>query len=146
MPVADKFRVVLRPKLACESDAPWTVKYVEVVASRGGEADRRWRIEVENLGILIDIIEPADAVVNMICDLRDGTAVTLPGDYSAMNLVLLGFRMPFKFPHAFQEAPDEIKYSCESHSWIRRQFLAELLPPCFYQEILVSASADGHER
>jgi hypothetical protein len=32
----------------------------------------------------------------MICDLRDGTAVSLPGDYSGVHLILLGFRMPFK--------------------------------------------------
>jgi hypothetical protein len=106
MQVAEKFRIVLRPKFACESDTPRTVNYVEVIASRDGEDDRRWRIEVENLGILFDIITPAEAVVDMICDLRDGTAVTLPGGYSAVNLILLGFRMPFKKPPTKSNIPN----------------------------------------
>jgi hypothetical protein len=96
MPVTDRFRIVFNPKLACESDAPEILDYVEVVASRDGEVDRLWRVEVENLVDLFDIIKPAETAVNMICDLRDGTAVTLPGDYSGVHLIQLGFRMPFK--------------------------------------------------
>ena len=96
MLATDRFRIVLNPKLACKSDAPESLDYVEVIASRDGEIDRLWRVEVENLVDLFDIIDRAQAVINMICDLRDGTAVTLPGDYSAVHLILLGFRMPFK--------------------------------------------------
>jgi hypothetical protein len=95
MSATDRFRIVLNPKLARKSDAPESLDYVEVVASRDGEVDRLWRVEVKNLVDLFDIIDLA-AAVNVICDLRDGTAVTLPGDYSALHLILLGFRMPSK--------------------------------------------------
>src|SRR5260370_35714880 len=106
MPVTDRFRIVVSPKLTCKSDAPGRVDYVEVVASRDGEVDRLWRVEVENLVDLFDIIEPDETVINMICDLRDGTAVALPGSYSAVHLILLGFRMPFNKTPSRSDIPN----------------------------------------
>jgi hypothetical protein len=95
MPATDRFRIALNPKLAGKRDTPESLDYVEVVAFRAGEVDQLWRVEVENLVDLF-VIDPTEAVINMICDLRDGIAVILPGDYSALDLILLEFRMPFK--------------------------------------------------
>jgi hypothetical protein len=108
MPVTDRFRIALNPKLACKDDPPESLDYVEVVASRDGKVDRLWCVEIENLIDLFDMIDPTEAVINMICDLRGGIAVILPGDYSALHLILLDFRMPFKNPPRKSNIPNKV--------------------------------------
>jgi hypothetical protein len=51
-----------------------------------------------DLVILFDIVEPSEIVADLICELHEGTFATLPGDYSAAQLVLLGYRIPVRKP------------------------------------------------
>jgi len=71
---------------------------VEFFASHGAEDLRTWRMAAHDLVILFDIVEPSELVADLICELHEGTSVTLPGDYSAAQLVLLGYRIPVRKP------------------------------------------------
>jgi hypothetical protein len=47
MLATDRFRIVLNPKLACKSDAPESLDYVEVVASRDGPSIGRHKRDLD---------------------------------------------------------------------------------------------------
>jgi hypothetical protein len=64
--------------------------YVEFFASHEAEDLRIWRMA------LFEIVESSELVADLICELHEGTSVTLPGDYSAAQLVLLGYRIPVR--------------------------------------------------
>jgi hypothetical protein len=51
-----------------------------------------------DLVILFDIVEPSEMVADLICELHEGTSLTLPGEYSAAQLVLLGYCIPVRKP------------------------------------------------
>jgi hypothetical protein len=72
--------------------------YVEFVASHEAEDLRIWRMPAHDLDILFDIVESSELVADLICALHEGTSVALPGDYSASQLVLLGYRIPARKP------------------------------------------------
>src|SRR5260370_9568056 len=98
MPDMGRFKLIAYPTLRHRPDGPGKLNYVEFFASRDGEVNRIWRVEDQHLDTLFDILESPELVTDIICNLRDGTSVALPGDYSAVHLVLLGFRVPFKKP------------------------------------------------
>ena len=72
--------------------------YVEFFASHEAEDMRMWRMAAHDLDILFDIVESSELVADLICELHEGTSVALPGDYSAGQLVLLGYRIPIRKP------------------------------------------------
>jgi len=88
--------------------------YVEFFASHGAEDLRIWRMAAHDLVILFDIVESSELVADLICELHEGTSVTLPGHYSAAQLVLLGYRIPVrKAPRPANLSRQQI---CETHS------------------------------
>jgi hypothetical protein len=64
--------------------------------SHEAEDLRIWRIAAHNLDILFDVVDSSELVADLICELHEGTSVTLPGDYSAAQLVLLAYRIPIR--------------------------------------------------
>ena len=72
--------------------------YVEFFASHEAEDLRIWRMAAHDLVMLFELVESSELVADLICELHEGTSVTLPGDYSAAQLVLLGCRIPVRKP------------------------------------------------
>ena len=103
-----RFKLIAHPKLRLRPDGPGKLNYVEFFASRDGEVKRIWRVEDQNLDTLFDILESPEMVTDIICRLRGGTSVALPGDYSAVHLVLLGFRAPLKKPPQPASVPGSV--------------------------------------
>jgi hypothetical protein len=103
-----RFKLIAYPKLRHRPDGLGKLSYVEFFASRDGEVNRVWRVEDQKLDSLFDILESPELVTNIICNLRHGTSVALPGDYSAVHLVLLGFRVPFKKPPQPASVPSSV--------------------------------------
>jgi hypothetical protein len=97
MPDTNRFQVLARPKMVHRATVGSGLDYVEFFASH--EADLRiWRMAAHDLVILFEIVESSELVADLICELHGGTSVTLPGDYSAAQLVLLGYRIPVRKP------------------------------------------------
>ena len=97
MPDTNRFHVLARPKMVRRATVGSGLDYVEFFANH--EADLRiWRMVAHDLVILFDIVESSELVADLICELHEGTSVTLPGDYSAAQLVLLGYRIPVRKP------------------------------------------------
>ena len=97
MPDTNRFQVLARPKMVRRATVGFGLNYVEFFASH--EADLRiWRMAAHDLVILFEIVESSELVADLICELHEGTSVTLPGDYSAAQLVLLGYRIPVRKP------------------------------------------------
>jgi hypothetical protein len=67
--------------------------YVEFYSSHEAEDLRIRRMAAHDLVILFETVESSELVADLICELHEGTSVTLPGDYSAAQLVLLGYRI-----------------------------------------------------
>ena len=84
--------MVHRGAVGCRLD------YVEFFASHKAEVLRIWRMAAHDLVILFDIVESSELVADLICELHEGTSVTLPGYYSAAQLVPLGYRIPVRKP------------------------------------------------
>ena len=98
MPDTDRFQVVARPKMVHRATMGTGLGYVEFSASHEAEDLRIWRMAAHDLVILFDIVEQSELVADLICELHEGTSVTLPGDYSAAQLVVLGYRIPVRKP------------------------------------------------
>ena len=93
MPDTIRFRILAHPKMVNRATAGCRLDYVEFFASQ-----RIWRMAAHDLVILFDIVESSELVADLICELHEGTSVALPGDYSAAQLVLLGYRIPIRKP------------------------------------------------
>src|SRR6266581_565494 len=98
MPDTNRFQIRARPTMAHRANTGGGLDSVEFFASHGAEDLRTWRMAAHDLVILFDIVEPSELVADLICELHEGTSVTLPGDYSAAQLVLLGYRIPVRKP------------------------------------------------
>jgi hypothetical protein len=98
MPDTNRFQVLARPKMVHRATAGSRLDYVEFFASHEAEDLRIWRMAAHDLVILFDIVESSELVADLICELHEGTSVTLPGDFSAAQLVLLGYRIPVRKP------------------------------------------------
>jgi hypothetical protein len=92
-----RFRLVARPTLRRKGKLN-EIACVEFRALCDGKEDRVWCIEEWYLSTLFDVLESPEVVAEIICELREGNAVTFPDDYSGTQLVLLGFRMPMRKP------------------------------------------------
>ena len=100
MSAAGRFRITASPTFSSTPEGVVILRHVDFCATCEGDVTRTWRVETESLTCLFDILESEDLATDLICDLYEGNDVTLPGDYSAVHLVVLGFRMPFKkAPH-----------------------------------------------
>jgi hypothetical protein len=98
MPDTIRFRILAHPKMVNRATAGSRLDYVEFFASHGAEELRIWRMATHDLDILFDIVESSELVADPICELHEGTSVALPGDYSAAQLVLLGYCIPIRKP------------------------------------------------
>jgi hypothetical protein len=98
MPDTNRFQIRARPTIAHRANTGGGLDYVEFFASHEAENLRIWRMAAHDLVTLFDIVEPSELVADLICELHEGTSVTLPGDYSAAQLVLLGYRIPVRKP------------------------------------------------
>jgi hypothetical protein len=98
MPDTNRFQVFARPKMIHRTTMGSALDYVEFSASHKAEELRIWRMAAHDLVILFDIVELSELVADLICELHEGTSVTLPGDYNAAQLVLLGYRIPVGKP------------------------------------------------
>ena len=98
MPDTNRFQIRARPTMAHRANTGGGLDYVEFIASHEAEDLRIWHMAAHDLVILFDIVEPSELVADLICELHEGTSVTLPGDYSAAQLVLLGYRIPVRKP------------------------------------------------
>src|ERR1700730_5801708 len=98
MPDTSRFQVLARPKMVHRATVGSGLDYVEFFASHAAEDLRIWRMAAHDLVILFDIVESLELVADLICELHEGISVTLPGDYSAAQLVLLGYRIPVRKP------------------------------------------------
>ena len=98
MPDTIRFRILAHPKMVNRATARSGLDYVEFFASHGAENLRIWRMAAHDLDILFDIVESSELVADLICELHEGNSVALPGDYSAAQLVLLGYRIPIRKP------------------------------------------------
>ena len=98
MPDTNRFQVLARPRMIHRATMGTGLDYVEFSASHEAEDLRIWRMAAHDLVILFDIVELSELVADLICELHEGTSVTLPGDYSAAQLVLLGYRSPVRKP------------------------------------------------
>ena len=97
MPDTNRFQIRARPKMVHRATVGAGLDYVEFFANH--ETDLRiWRMAAHDLVILFEIVESSEQVADLICELHEGTSVTLPGDYSAAQLVLLGYRVPVRKP------------------------------------------------
>jgi hypothetical protein len=95
MPDTNRFQIRARPTMAHRAN---TGGGLEFFASHEAENLRIWCMAAHDLVTLFDIVEPSELVADLICELHEGTSVTLPGDYSAAQLVLLGYRIPVRKP------------------------------------------------
>jgi hypothetical protein len=91
-----RFQILARPKMVHRANGGGGLDHVEFFASHEAEDLRIWRIAAHNLDILFDVVDSSELVADLICELHEGTSVTLPGDYSAAQLVLLGYRIPIR--------------------------------------------------
>ena len=98
MPDTNRFQVLARPKMVHRANVGSGLDYVEFFASHAAEDMRIWRMAAHDLVMLFEIVECSELVADLICELHEGTSVTLPGDYSAAQLVLLGYRVPVRKP------------------------------------------------
>ena len=98
MPDTNRFQISARPKKVHQANTGGGLDYVEFFASHEAEDLRIWRMAAHELDILFDIVESSELVADLICELHEGTSVVLPGDYSAAQLVLLGYRIPTRKP------------------------------------------------
>jgi hypothetical protein len=98
MPDVNRFQIRARPTMAHRANTGGGLEYVEFFASHEAEDLRIWRLAAHDLVILFDIVESSELVADLICELHEGTSVTLPGDYSAAQLVLFGYRIPVRKP------------------------------------------------
>src|SRR5258705_13111106 len=98
MPDTNRFQIRARPTMAHRANTGGGLDYVEFFASHDAEDLRIWRMAAHDLVILFEIVESSELVADLICELHEGTSVTLPGDYSAAQLVLLGYRIPVRKP------------------------------------------------
>jgi hypothetical protein len=96
MPDTSWFQIIARPKMVHCTNVTSGLDYVEFFASHEVEDLRIWRIAPHDLDILFDIVESSELVADIICELHEGISVTLPGNYSAAQLVLLGYRTPLR--------------------------------------------------
>ena len=104
MPDTSRFQVLARPKMVHRATVGSRLDYVEFFASH--EADlRNWRMAAHDLVILFEIVESSELVADLICELHEGTSVTLPGDYTAAQLFLLGYRIPVRKPPRPENLP-----------------------------------------
>jgi hypothetical protein len=94
MPDTSRFQILARPKMVHRATVGSGLDYVEFFASHKAEDLRIWRMAAH----VFDIVEPSEMVADLICELHEGTSATLPGDYSAAQLVLLGYRIPARKP------------------------------------------------
>jgi len=90
-----RFQLTAHPKLTRKSTEV-ELDHVEFNAFRDGEEARTWVVQGHELGVLFDILASPELATELICDLRNGRSVTFPGDYNAIQSVLLGFRVPRK--------------------------------------------------
>jgi hypothetical protein len=93
-----RFQIFARPKMVHRDVVDSGLDYVEFSASHEAEDLRIWRMAAHDLVILFDVVESSELVADLICELHEGTSVTLPGDYSAAQLVLLGYRISVRKP------------------------------------------------
>jgi hypothetical protein len=98
MPDTSRFQIRTRPKMVHRATVGSGLDYVEFFASDEADDLRSWHMAAHDLVILFDIVESSELVADLICELHEGTSVTLPGDYSAAQLVLLGYRNPSRKP------------------------------------------------
>jgi hypothetical protein len=94
MPDTNRFQVLTRPKMVHRPTVGSGLDYVEFFASHEAEDLRIWRMAAHDLVILFEIVESSELVTDLIYELHEGISVTLPGDYSAAQLVLLGVSHP----------------------------------------------------
>ena len=92
MPAIGRFQLAAHPTLS-RKGAKVELDYVEFIAVREGEEARTWVIQGRELDALFDILTSPELIADLIGDLRDGRSVTFPDDYSAVHLVLLGYRV-----------------------------------------------------
>ena len=105
MPDTNRFQVLARPKMVHRANVGSRLDYVEFLASHDAEDLRIWRMAAHDLIILFDIVESSELVADLICELHEGTSVTLPGDYTAAQLVLLGYHIPVRKPPRPENLP-----------------------------------------
>ena len=86
------FKLAAHPTVLERADGRGELTQIEFVASRGAEV-RRWTVCGEHLFDLFAIVEPIEMATEIFYDLTEGKAVQLSGDFSSLQLVLLGFRM-----------------------------------------------------
>jgi hypothetical protein len=94
----DRFKILARPKMVHRAGVSPGLDYVEFFASYEADDLRIWRMAAHDLIILFDIVESSELVADLVCELHEGTSVTLPGDYSVAQIVLLGYRVPVRKP------------------------------------------------
>ena len=78
MPDTNRFQVLARPKMVHRANVGSRLDYVEFFASHEAEDLRIWRMAEHDLVILFDIVESSELVADLICELHEGTSVTLP--------------------------------------------------------------------
>jgi hypothetical protein len=91
----EKFRLTGHPYTRGKDDATQLVS-VQLVAEREDGEIRSWHVREPDLFALFEVLPSKDLVAKLICDLRKGKIVNFPGNYNAMQLVLLGFRVLFE--------------------------------------------------
>jgi hypothetical protein len=86
-----KFRLTGYP---LTRDAGESIRLVSVrfVAERKDGEVRSWHVRESDLLALFEILPSEDLIAKLMTNLREGLVVAFPGNYSAMQLVLLGFR------------------------------------------------------
>jgi len=93
MPDTNRFQVLARPKMVRRASVGSGLDYVEFFANH--ETDLRiWRMAAHDLVILFDIVESSELVADVICELHEGTSVTLPGGIVPPNSFCSGIASP----------------------------------------------------
>ena len=90
MPDTSRFQILARPKMVHRATVGSGLDYVEFFASHEVEDLRIWRMAAHDLVILFDIVESSELVADLICELHEGTSVTLPGITVPPNLFCSG--------------------------------------------------------
>jgi len=105
----NRFQLTASPVMKRTDDGV-VLDFVEFTATRGEDA-RSWLVAESQLATLPDVV-PSSNAGNYVDELRHGRAVNFVEDFSAVHLVLLGYRIlsqkaarPMSLPNGLYLAP-----------------------------------------
>lgn len=88
---AAEFEVTAFPHLTCDSRKE--IEFIDFQAICASGERRDWRADKEWLMSLFNILERPDLAGGIVGELSVGNSVILPGVYSPVQLIRLGYRM-----------------------------------------------------